>query len=100
MDLVPCCRIGPVHDATGAVLLYQRDPVAAAGHVDGVAVNIRVVGILDLDPGTPEPDRLVRAVVGQDVVADHHGLAALVIDPATAVVDQPIVLSVCPRTNS
>src|SRR5262245_57684659 len=75
----------------GTVLLNERDAVAAAGHVDPVAIGFDITGVLDRNLPPPQPP-LALPVAHEHVVADDRVVADLVLDAAGRVMHDDIVL--------
>src|SRR5690606_17026126 len=76
-----------------AVLAHHPDAVTAVGgDRHGVAVHLDVRTVLDQDLGAPEPGVETQPVVPRHVVADHRGVADLVLDAALGVPLHQVVL--------
>ena len=61
MDLVAGGRVSAVRART-SVLLNQDDTVTASGHVDPVAIDLHVLGILDIDIAAPTPSARITVM--------------------------------------
>src|SRR5262245_49751778 len=102
MDLVAGGRVRTVRART-SVLLNHDDTVTASGHVDPVAIDLHVLGILNIDFAAPTPSaryhRTVRLRDGvkipisdERVVADDRVVTDLVADAIIRVMDDNSVL--------
>ena len=92
MDLVAGGRVSTERART-SVLLNQDDTVTASGHLDPVAIDLHVLGILDIDLGAPTPSaRVTVPIPDERVVADDRVVTDLVADAIDRVMDDNIVL--------
>ena len=95
MDLVAGGRVSAVRART-SVLLNQDDTVTASGHVDPVAIDLHVLGVLDIDLAAPTPSaRVTVPIPDERVVADDRVVTDLVADAIDRVMDDNSVLVEC-----
>src|SRR6266481_4910145 len=65
MDLVAGGRVSTERART-SVLLNHDDTVTASGHLDPVAIDLHVLGILDIDIAAPTPSARVTVPIPEE----------------------------------
>ena len=92
MDLIAGGRVSTERART-SVLLNHDDTVTASGHLDPVAIDLHILGVLNLDFISPPPTaRIIGPISDESVVADDRLIADLMADTAHAVMNDKIVL--------
>src|SRR5262245_5904330 len=91
MDIVAGGCPGAIRPGT-AVLLNETDAVTTASHVDPIAIDFDIAGILDQDLITPQPDMpTIMSVAYENVVADDRVVADLMAYAGVRITDDNVV---------